>query len=239
MTYTNISAYQFIALAEETLPDLQNSLTQMATTHALKGTILLSTEGVNMFLAGEPDRMQAFQQALHAIPAFSSLTYKESLSSYVPFKRLLVRIKKEIITMQHPEIQPEKETAPYLEPATLKAWYAAGKEMLVLDTRNHYEYTVGSFDNAAQVGIENFSDFPAAIAKLPESAKNMPVVTFCTGGIRCEKAAAYLLTQGFTEVWQLKGGILNYFEQCGGEYFQGNCFVFDARRAVDAALKEV
>ena len=152
---------------------------------------------------------------------------------------MMVRIKKEIIFMNQPEVQPEKETAPYVEPLELKKWYAENREMVILDTRNNYEVEVGTFDGATHLNIDNFSDFPKAVAALSEEMKTKPVVTFCTGGIRCEKAAAFLMKQGFTNVWQLKGGILNYFEQCGGANFQGNCFVFDARRAVDAALEEV
>lgn len=239
MKYINLSAYKFVKLEQAELINLQKKLMQQASAHEIKGTILLSTEGINLFVAGKPDLVDLFVLDLQQIPAFSDLWFKSSESDYVPFKRMLVRIKKEIIFMNHPDIEPEKTTAPYLEPEQLKQWYAENKDMVVLDTRNDYEFNVGTFSQAIQCHIENFSDFPDAVAKLPESFKKKPVVTFCTGGIRCEKAAAYLLKQGFENVWQLKGGILNYFEQCGGEYFQGDCFVFDAREAVNSKLEVV
>jgi len=236
MKYLNISAYKFTQLASETLPLLKEQLAQITLAYEIKGTILLSTEGINLFVAGKPQAITQFTHTLSTIPAFADITYKQSESEYIPFKRMLVRVKKEIIFMNHPEIQPEKETAPYIEPVELKQWYEQNRDMVVLDTRNNYEFEVGTFNKATHLNIENFSDFPAAVAALPDSMKTKPVVTFCTGGIRCEKAAAYLLNQGFSNVWQLKGGILNYFEQCGGDYFEGNCFVFDARRAVDSSL---
>jgi UPF0176 protein len=233
MKYFNLSAYKFISLAASTLPHLQQQLKQTAISHGIKGTILLSTEGINIFIAGEPQAIQQFTANLIAIAEFADLWFKRSESAAIPFKRMLVRIKKEIIFMDQPHIQPEKATAPYLEPEQLKKWYAQNKDMVILDTRNSYECEVGTFDGAIQLNIENFSHFPEAVASLPEDIKTKSVVTFCTGGIRCEKAAAYLLEQGFKEVWQLKGGILNYFDQCGGEYFQGSCFVFDEREAID------
>jgi UPF0176 protein len=239
MKYINLSAYKFIALPLDTLSLLKEQLAQSASTHAIMGTILLSTEGINLFVAGTPASITQFTDAISSIPAFSDLVYKKSESDDLPFRRMRVRIKKEIIYMNQPDIEPEKETAPYVEPAELKQWYAENRDMVILDTRNTYEFDVGTFDGATHLNIENFSDFPDAVATLPDAMKTKPIVTFCTGGIRCEKAAAYLMKQGFTNVWQLKGGILNYFEQCGDAYFQGNCFVFDARRAVDAGLEEV
>jgi len=239
MTYLNIASYKFINLSAEYLPALQNELKQQAAALQIKGTILLSVEGINLFLAGTHDAINVFIHHLTKISHFNNLIFKRSESDHLPFQRLRVRIKSEIISMKQPHIQPEKATAPYLEPAEFKQWYSENKEMLVLDTRNNYEVDIGTFENAKHFNIENFTDFPAAIAALPNEAKNKPIVTFCTGGIRCEKAAAILQAQGFQQVWQLKGGILNYFEQCGGEYFNGNCFVFDQRRAVNANLEEI
>lgn len=236
MKYINISAYKFIALPSETLVPLKAALLENTANWGIKGSILLSTEGINLFVAADPQAITRFTDYLNAIPEFSDLTYKRSESDHIPFKRMRVRIKEEIICMNRPEIEPEKQTAPYIEPEELKQWYAEHRDMVVLDTRNTYEFEVGTFDQAVQLDIEHFNHFPAAVAKLPPEMKDKPIVTFCTGGIRCEKAAAYLLQQGFKNVWQLKGGILNYFEQCGGDYFQGNCFVFDERRAVDANL---
>lgn len=236
MIYLNLSAYKFVTLESTTLPLLQHTLKENALDHEIKGTILLSTEGINLFLAGKPESLHLFIKCIQEIPAFSDIWFKFSESDFIPFKRMLVRIKKEIITMNRPEIEPEKATAPYLEPEQLKEWYAQHKDIVILDTRNNYEVDAGTFDQAIHCNIENFSDFPQAVEQLPDSLKTKPIITFCTGGIRCEKAAAYLLTQGFQNVWQLKGGVLNYFEQCGGAYFNGECFVFDDRSTVGSSV---
>jgi UPF0176 protein len=239
MKYLNLSGYKFISLAAETLPLLREQLIQSAREHHIKGSILLSPEGINVFIAAEEAAIGAFIAHMQALPGLADLWFKKSESDSLPFKRMRVRIKDEIITMKQPDIHPEQHTAPYIEPDELKRWYEENKEMVMLDTRNNYEFNIGSFDGATHLDIENFSDFPQAVAKLPESWKTKPIVTFCTGGIRCEKAAAYLLNQGFTQVQQLKGGIIHYFEQCGGKYYNGNCFVFDSRLAVDPNLNEV
>jgi len=236
MKYLNLSSYKFIELQPHTLAPLRDAIKQKALEYHIKGTVLLSPEGINLFIAGEKISIDLFTAYLTAIPEFSDLWFKTSESGHIPFKRMLVRIKHEIITMKQPDIQPEKITAPYLEPAQLKAWYVKNKEMIMLDARNMYEFEMGTFDQAVHLAIENFSDFPQAIENLPDSWKTKTIVTFCTGGIRCEKAAAYLLKQGFKDVWQLKGGIIHYFEQCGGEHFQGRCFVFDERVAVEAPV---
>ncbi|HVV69700.1 MAG TPA: rhodanese-like domain-containing protein [Gammaproteobacteria bacterium] len=238
MQYINLAAYKFIRLQPEKLVLLQSQLKQKTLEYGIKGTILLSPEGINLFLAGAFNAMKSLQEFLNTLPEIANLQYKTSESSHIPFKRMIVRIKKEIITMKTDGIQPESYTAPYIEPAQLKDWFDSNKPMVLLDTRNDFEFNMGSFVNAIHLDIKSFSDFPEATSSLPTSAKNQTVVTFCTGGIRCEKAAAYLLKQGFTDVWQLRDGILGYFEQCGGEYFQGNCFVFDNRIALDSQLRE-
>jgi len=154
----------------------------------------------------------------------------------------LVKIKKEIIPMGDPEIRPSEFTAPYLPPADLKTWMDEKRDFLLLDTRNDYEIAVGTFEGAKDLGISHFRDFTRATEKLTtegfnEVSKDQPIVTFCTGGIRCEKAAALLVKQGFKNVYQLEGGILNYFEQCKDVHYQGQCFVFDWRLAVNGDLQ--
>lgn len=239
MKYLNLSGYKFITLDERILPNLRQDLLQHAMENQIKGSILLSPEGINVFISAEEAAIYSFIDYMRSIPEFSDLWFKESLSDQIPFKRMLVKIKDEIITMKQPNIHPEKHTAPYIEPEELKHWYEENKDMVILDTRNTYEVNIGSFHQAQHVDIENFSDFPQAVKKLPDDWKSKPIVTFCTGGIRCEKAATYLMEQGFTQVFQLKGGIIHYFEQCGGSYFEGNCFVFDDRYAVDSNLKVI
>ncbi len=234
----NIAAYRFVHLSMDDLPTLRGRLKDKANQYQLKGTILLSEEGINLFLAGLADNVEKFQAVLNGITSFKDLTYKNSWSKEQPFTRMLVRLKKEIISMGCEEVQPEKHTAPYISPEDFKEWYDKNKDMVVLDTRNDYEMRLGTFKNAVDLNLDHFRQFPQAIKQLSKEAKNKPVVTFCTGGIRCEKAAELLLSEGFNEVYQLDGGILNYFEQCGGDHYDGDCFVFDKRVAVDAQLKE-
>lgn len=234
----NISAYRFVSLPEHLLPEIKNDLLSKAKTLSLKGTILLSTEGINLFVAGLEDNISAFFHHLDNYKAFENLEKKRSVSQDKPFTRMLVRIKKEIISMGREEIQPEKATAPHLSPEEFKRWYDENKNMLVLDTRNTYEVELGTFKQAIDLNIESFRDFPEAVVEISDEDKAKPVVTFCTGGIRCEKAAQFMLNHGFKEVYQLDGGILNYFEKCEGEHYQGECFVFDKRVAVDTALNE-
>lgn len=238
LNIVNVSAYKFVTLKEAILPDLRAVFKDKAVSLNLKGTILLSTEGINLFLAGERDNIDEFKAFLAERPSFQEMWFKESYSDHQPFSRMLVRLKKEVISMGHAEIEPEKETAPHLPPEILKQWYENNKEMIVLDTRNDYEVELGTFENALDLNIETFRAFPDAIDMLPEEMKEKPIVTFCTGGIRCEKAAQLMLNKGFKEVYQLEGGILNYFEQCGGEHYEGECFVFDKRVALDGNLKE-
>lgn len=234
----NISAYRFVSLDSTRLPTIKEDLLPKAKSLDIKGTILLSTEGINLFLAGTQKHIDLFFTHLDTYPEFKALTKKLSSSHEQPFTRMLVRIKKEIISMGCPEIQPEKETAPHLDPETFRQWYQNKKQMLVLDTRNDYEVELGTFDDAIDLNIESFRDFPAAVKQLSDADKAKPIVTFCTGGIRCEKAAQYMLNLGFKEVYQLDGGILNYFEQCGGDHYRGECFVFDKRVAVNHQLQE-
>ncbi len=238
MAFINIAAYKFITLSAAELPELRASLKKEADALNIKGTILLSQEGINLFLAGSRAAIDAYQAFLATYSAFNDLVYKESPSSHQPFTRMLVRLKKEIIAMGCDEIKPEEHTAPHLSPQMLKQWYEDGKDMVVLDTRNDYEVALGTFKDAVDLNIETFRDFPNVVDMLPDEVKEKPVVTFCTGGIRCEKAAELMLRKGFKNVYQLDGGILNYFEQCGGDFYDGECFVFDKRVAVDANLQE-
>lgn len=237
--YLNISAYKFVSLPEASLPQLQQDLRELSIQLSIKGSVLLSVEGINLFMAGSRPQMEDFMKQLSSYSAFADMEFKRSTSDHLPFKRLRIRIKKEIIAMNQPQIHPEQKTGAYLEPAALKAWQEKHPDFLFLDTRNDYEFALGSFENALQLNIQNFNEFPAALANLPESYKDTPILTFCTGGIRCEKASAYMLEQGFKQVWQLKGGILNYFQQCGSEQYHGDCFVFDERHALNSDLKEV
>ncbi|MBM3844816.1 MAG: sulfurtransferase [Verrucomicrobia bacterium] len=233
---TNAAAYQFAALSD--LKPLRARLLGLSKQLGLKGTILLSLEGVNLFVAGEAAAVTTLLDTLRAIPGLQNLTAKLSLSDGQPFTRMLVRIKKEIIAFGVPDIDPVNAPAPRITPAQLKEWLDEGRPMVLLDTRNDYEVRLGTFKNAQVLPLHHFRDFPAVVSELPEAMKERTVVTFCTGGIRCEKAVPYLQSKGYKNVFQLDGGILKYFEDCGNAHYEGECFVFDHRVGVDPALRE-
>jgi RluA family pseudouridine synthase len=233
---TNISAYRFAPLTD--LKSLRGRLLETGRALGLKGTILLSTEGINLFLAGSHEAIESLVAELRALPGLADLAPKYSVSAEQPFRRLLVRIKKEIIAFGVDGIDPARHSSPRLSARELKQWLDEGRPVTLLDTRNDYEIKLGTFKGALVPGIDHFRDFPAAVQRLPRSLKNQPVVTFCTGGIRCEKAAPFLEREGFEQVWQLEGGILKYFEEVGGDHYEGECFVFDQRVGVDPALRE-
>jgi len=235
MNILNIAAYRFVCL--DGLPQLGDGILAQCKSLGLKGTVLIAGEGINLFLAGAAPKIESFLDALRADARFSAIEVKRSWSATQPFKRLLVKIKREIVSMRRPEIDPLRAPAPRLAPQELKRWLDQGRDIVLLDTRNQFEVDLGSFERTLALGLKSFSDFPRATAALAEELKNRPVVTFCTGGIRCEKAAPWLISQGFRQVYQLDGGILNYFEQCGSAHFRGECFVFDERVALDPALR--
>lgn len=232
---TNIAAYRFVRLTD--LPELKNKLFKSCEALNIKGTVLISQEGINLILAGSASEIEEFIGILTADLRFKDMEFKKSFSEKIPFRRLRVRIKKEIITLKQNHIDPLETTGHYLPAAELKRWLDEQKDFVLLDTRNRYEFEVGTFEKAVTLPIDYFSEFPQAVneAQLP---KDKPVVMFCTGGIRCEKASAVLMQSGYNAVYQLEGGILKYFENCGGAHYQGNCFVFDDRTAITARLEE-
>lgn len=232
----NIAAYKFVPL--DRLSERRVELLTLCRSLKLKGTILLSSEGINMFLAGSRDCIDRFLDTLRQDPKFAELEVKESVSDYQPFSRMLVRLKKEIISMGVPEVRPAVQTSPKISPYQLKTWLDEGKDLILLDVRNDYEYQIGTFENAVPLPIDHFRHFPKAIANLDDDLKEKPIVMFCTGGIRCEKAGPLMEAEGFQEIYQLDGGILKYFEECGGAHYRGSCFVFDKRVALDPQLNE-
>jgi UPF0176 protein len=234
--FINIAAYKFVDLDD--LAARKSVMLPLCKFLGLKGTILLSREGINLFLAGTRDAVDTFLQHLHSQPEFADLAVKTSISDHQPFSRMLVRLKKEIISMGVEAIRPLKNTSPKISATTLKQWLDDDKDVTLLDVRNDYEIEVGTFSNAVPVGIDHFRRFPEAAKRLPETMKSKPIVMFCTGGIRCEKAGPLMEQEGFHEVYQLDGGILKYFEECGGDHYDGDCFVFDKRVAVDPGLNE-
>ncbi|MBW8845371.1 MAG: sulfurtransferase [Burkholderiales bacterium] len=235
----NISCYLFVSLPDAAA--LRERLQARAEALGLKGTVLIAGEGINLFLAGPADALRAWVDELRADARFAALTPKESWSETQPFQRLKVKVKPEIIRMNHPTIRPDlAPRAPALAPATLARWLDqghddAGREVVMLDTRNGFEVDHGAFDDAIDWRLHKFSDFPAALAAHKAELAGKTVVSYCTGGIRCEKAAMVLAEQGLT-AWQLDGGILKYFEDTGGKHYHGSCFVFDEREALAADL---
>ncbi|MDB5803462.1 MAG: hypothetical protein JWN73_784 [Betaproteobacteria bacterium] len=241
MNYLNVSAYKFVELGS--LESLRADLRQRCVAAGLKGTVLLSPEGINLFLAGVEAGLRGVMAWLAADARFAGLPVKESWSAEQPFNRMLVKIKREIITMKKPQIRPIEERAPHVDAATLKRWLDAGHDdagraVTLLDTRNAFEVEVGTFTDAIDPQIRSFSEFPATLEKLAPELQGRTVVTFCTGGIRCEKAVLYMQGQGYENVYQLDGGILKYFEEVGGAHYSGNCFVFDRRVALTPELRE-
>lgn len=234
MQIHNIAGYKFTPIKDT--GDLREKLLEQGRRSDLRGTILLSSEGLNLSLAGLPDNIKLFKTYLAADNRFCDMSFHETFSDHVPFKRFKVKLKKEIITMRQPDAMPTQcGRAPAISPATLKQWLDEKRAITLLDTRNDYEYRFGSFAGAINPEINHFGELSGAVSALD---KDKPVVMFCTGGIRCEKAGLHLLHQGFKEVYQLEGGILGYFAKVGGAYYNGECFVFDDRIAVDASLKE-
>ena len=233
---TNISTYRFAELSG--LKELREELVADCKAWGLKGTILLSTEGINLFVAGAAESIDLLLVRLRAIPGLEGLAPKVSLSDTQPFNRMLVRLKKEIISFGVEAVRPANYTSPKLAAKELKRWLDEGRPVTLLDTRNDYEVKLGTFKNALIPNINTFREFPDAVRKLPEELKDQPVVMFCTGGIRCEKAGPFMELEGFNNIYQLDGGILKYFEECGGDHYDGECFVFDQRVGVDPGLRE-
>jgi len=234
MRFINLAGYKFVPL--ERPPELKASLQEFCGELDLKGTILLSPEGINIFVSGSGPAVTRFKAFLHADPRLAGLRFKESVSSYQPFKRMLVKIKKEIITLRVAGLDPAAKRAPAVMPAELKRWLDEGREVVLLDIRNAFEVETGTFRDAVHLGLKSFGEFPRAADGLDVSLKGKTIVAFCTGGIRCEKAAPVLIQKGFRSVFQLEGGILQYFKDCGDAHFKGRCFVFDQRTALDGNL---
>ncbi|MYM38678.1 sulfurtransferase [Duganella qianjiadongensis] len=238
--HVNIAAYKFVTFddTEAKRPEYQAICQRLG----LKGTILLTPEGINMFLSGPRAHIDEFLAWVRSDARFADLEVKESFSNEQSHKRMLVKLKKEIITMRMPLIKPEEGRAPFVEAATLKRWLDngvddKGQPVVMVDTRNDFEVDVGTFNNTVDYRIRKFTEFPEVIAAHKEDFTGKTVVTFCTGGIRCEKAAIHMQNIGYQDVYQLEGGILKYFEEVGGDHYTGDCFVFDYRTALNPKLE--
>ncbi len=236
----NVAAYRFVAIADP--GGLAGWLRDIAEARDLKGSVLVAPEGINLFLAGQPEAVRGLMEDLGRDVRFQGMTPRFSQSDSRPFRRLRVKVKREIISFGGRTRAGNPLRAPSVSPTTLRDWLRqghddVGRELILLDTRNQQEVAFGSFRHAIKLPIDRFTQLPAALESQRDALKGKAVVSFCTGGIRCEKAAPWMAEAGYGEVLQLEGGILAYFEQVGGEGYEGGCFVFDERLVLDPALQ--
>ena len=232
----NLAGYRFTPM--DRLEKRKASLLSRCLELGLKGTILLAPEGINFFLAGTRPQLDPVLSIIRSIPGMADLAPKESFSATQPFQRMLVKVKKEIVPFGIEGVDPARRPTPKITARGLKTWLDEKRPVTLLDVRNDYEVRLGTFQHALNPKIDNFRDFPAAVQKMDPRLKTQPVVMFCTGGIRCEKAGPFMQKVGFEKILQLDGGILKYFEEVGGDHFSGECFVFDERVGVDSRLQE-
>ena len=241
MPFKVAAFYQFAALPD--FRGLREPLRTICTRLQLKGSVLLAHEGVNGTVAGSDHDIDAMIEELQHGTLFGGrldhLELKFSRAAAMPFARLKIRLKKEIVTLGDSAVDPTRQVGTYVEPADWNALIAA-PDTLVIDTRNAFEVAMGSFEGAVDPGIRSFGQFREFAARHLDPAKHRKIAMFCTGGIRCEKASAYLLAQGFSEVYHLKGGILHYLEGVPEQQsrWRGECFVFDERVALGHGLQE-
>ena len=241
MPYTVAAFYQFAALPD--FRDLREPLRAICAGLGLRGSVLLAPEGINGTLAGAAEAIAALVEELRHGSLFGGRLdrpeLKFSQAGAIPFGRLKIRLKKEIVTFGDTSADPTRQVGIYVEPTDWNALIAA-PDTLLIDTRNAFEVALGSFAGAVDPGIERFGEFKAFAADRLDPARHRRIAMFCTGGIRCEKASAYLLAQGFAEVYHLKGGILKYLEQVAeaDSRWRGECFVFDERVALGHGLRE-
>jgi UPF0176 protein len=236
----NLAAYHFVSIDDADV--LVERLRARCIGDGLMGTILVAGEGINCFLAGSADAISAFVAWLKRDARFAAMAVKYSDSATVPFKRLRVKRKREIITFRHEGIAPEAERAPAVSPGILSRWLQQGADddgraLCLLDTRNAQEVAYGTFEGALTLPIGSFTQLPEALEAHRDSLRGKTIVSFCTGGVRCEKSALWMRDAGYENVLQLDGGILGYFEQVGGFGYRDRCFVFDERVALDPQLR--
>ncbi|MEP1743866.1 MAG: rhodanese-related sulfurtransferase [Kangiellaceae bacterium] len=236
MPYIVCALYKFVALPN--FKSLREPLLSVMNEHQVRGTLLLAHEGINGTVSGSREAIDSLISWLNLQPGLENIDVKESTSKEKPFKRTKVKLKKEIVTMGVEDIDPRKVVGTYVEPADWNN-LISDPEVVLVDTRNDYEFAVGTFENAINPNTESFREFPDYVKQNLDPKKHKKVAMFCTGGIRCEKSTAYMKQQGFEEVYHLKGGILKYLEEVPKEStsWQGECFVFDDRVTVDHDLK--
>jgi UPF0176 protein len=236
MTLVVAAVYKFVKLPD--FAEKQHSLLSLCQSHGVKGTILLAPEGINGTIAASRQAVDSVLSFLRSDPRLADLEHKESYADGSPFERMKVRLKKEIVTIGRTGVDPNEQVGTYVSP---KDWneLICDPEVTVVDTRNDYEVRIGTFKGAENPHTESFREFPEYVHKHLDPNKHKKVALFCTGGIRCEKASSFMLSQGFQEVYHLKGGILKYLEEVpeSESLWDGECFVFDQRIAVSHGLE--
>ena len=227
--------YRFVALPE--FAALRHPLRDLCLANGVRGTILLAPEGINGTLAGSPGNIDSVMAGLAAVPAFAGLESRLSHAEEMPFRRLKVRLKKEIVTMGVKGTDPTAAVGRYVAPQDWNR-LIADPDVIVIDTRNSFEFAAGSFRGAIDPQTRSFGEFPAFVERQLAGAEGRTIAMFCTGGIRCEKATSYMVSRGFKNVHHLKGGILAYLAAIpqGESLWQGGCFVFDERVALGHGL---
>lgn len=236
MTVVVATFYKFVSLPD--YQEMRSPLLAFCQNQNIKGTILLAAEGINGTIAGEVTNIHAVLHYLRSDERFSDLEFRESTAKTPPFERLKVKLKREIVTLGIPEVNPNQQVGTYVTP---KQWneIISDPDVVVIDTRNDYEVDIGTFRGANNPKTASFREFPDYARQKLNPHQHKKVAMFCTGGIRCEKASSYLLQQGFDQVYHLKGGILKYLEEIPLEesLWEGECFVFDERVAVKSGLQ--
>ena len=230
-SFENILFYYFTTI--DNLEEFKEVLLHKSVELSLKGTILLAHEGINGCLSGNVDETQAFMNFIRSDERFKNIVFKRTPAQGHTFKKLVVRIKPEIIRLDRADLTNE-HAAPFIQPHELKKMLDNG-EAIMVDMRNDYEARIGKFKDAVVTSMKTFRELPEKINEISQlkNIKDKKIVTYCTGGIRCEKATALLRENGFENIYQLEGGIIEYGKECGNEHWEGKCFVFDSRLAID------
>lgn len=225
MNYRVLLYYKFVTIADP--QEVLEEQREFCNSLELKGRILIGEEGINGTVAGTPEHIKEYQEAMWGSPYFKDIVFKESDSEIQPFPKMSIKVRSEVITIQRKKVAVENG-GEHISPDGLEALYESGEEFYVFDTRNNYESIEGAFKDSITPDIDNFRELPKALNKFKE-LRDKKIVTVCTGGIRCEKATVIFKEKGFKNVYQLDGGIVNYINKYPGRYFEGDCYVFDDR----------
>lgn len=232
--YLNIAGYRFTLI--DNIESTLNQLKGLCADLDIKGTIYLANEGINIGLSGNLLVIKIFQNRLNQDERFRGIRFHELFSQYCPYHKMTVKTKTELVPIEDGALKVGDFDHQYLAPLELKKWLDENKDFILLDMRNDFEFDLGTFDQATQLNLRRFRKLQTKASELAKLPKDKPIVTFCTGGIRCEKAAPYLEKYGFNKVYQLEGGIIEYLRQTKGAHWHGNCFVFDDRVSINSQL---